>query len=374
MTVQPQDIAPEIALALKSPDPIGTAYALDPAELALPKDAGSTEFVDRLQVLRKNFTTRTNFNFMVCDELARRGVQPNSNTVLAAGHWGSSNAVASDVREWFASLARRLERQHANIPDAVRQAANDLFEHMWRLAAQKVAEPMGNQIDSLQARLDDASAAVRDAAEVSHAANERADSLATKLDDARGRAEQLQQEIERQRRAHQEASDAWLQEGRELAEGHLVEMRAAAKALADSQADAVRRFDDAQARANEALQRQIGDLQRSRNEQERMAEEMAALRRESSMQIDRARQDIKEANARADAAEFRASQARAAEAQLRDQLASTAIESARREMTAEGLGGQIAALQEQLASLKAEMAAVPDAPRAKTSPPRKRKG
>ena len=174
---------------------------LNPANLSLPADASAPEFTDQLQALRSQFEDRTSFNFMVCDELARRGIPPNSNSVLKVSKWGSSNSVASDVRAWYASLARRLQASHANIPDAARTRANQLFEQLWTLALSLSVEPFTQRIRETQELAQKTESQRAQLAAVRDRLRGDVDSLGERLSVAQQRCETLELTRENERSA-----------------------------------------------------------------------------------------------------------------------------------------------------------------------------
>ena len=131
--------------------------ALLALRLRLPPDWQSEEFVEGLASIRATqfgSGERTLFNFLVCEELARRGESPNSANVLRCGRWGSSVAVAADVRAWYSRLASDLASRQPEIPDGARRAANALLEQMWDIAYGHARSPLVGQLEAVKAELE----------------------------------------------------------------------------------------------------------------------------------------------------------------------------------------------------------------------------
>lgn len=129
------------AQAGQDADATGIARAFSEAA-ALPGDPNSAEFVRAVRALRQHFESRQDFNAMVCDQLAMRGVPPNGSNVLEISSWGTKSAVIADVRAWYAGLAHRLNDQYAQIPEASRRQANALLESLWALATKAAVGPI----------------------------------------------------------------------------------------------------------------------------------------------------------------------------------------------------------------------------------------
>jgi hypothetical protein len=119
--------------------------ALASLRLRLPPDWQSEDFVEGLASIRETqFSAgeRTLFNSLVCEELARRGEPPNSANVLRCGRWGSTVAVAADVRAWYSRMASEIASRQPEIPDGARRAANALLEQMWAIAYGHARSPL----------------------------------------------------------------------------------------------------------------------------------------------------------------------------------------------------------------------------------------
>ncbi len=131
--------------------------ALAALRLRLPPDWQSEDFVKGLASIRETqFSAgeRTLFNSLVCEELARRGEPPNSANVLRCGRWGSTVAVAADVRAWYSRLASEIASRQPEIPDGARRAANALLEQMWAIAYGHARSPLVNELEALRAELE----------------------------------------------------------------------------------------------------------------------------------------------------------------------------------------------------------------------------
>ncbi len=367
---EPSDMAEDAAI-LNAKDPMMGAFALEHEELKLPSDPTSEEYQHRLQELRKSFPGRRSFNFMVCDELARRGVTPTQTTVLAVSKWGTTSYVAADVAAWYASLSRKLGRLHADIPVEVRVSANALFEQLWNLAGQEKTAPLRARIDALEKQLANANTVLAETTELATSRQSRIESLGAKVEAAESRVDEL-------RERHRVAESALAQEREakertvaDMTRQHEQRLEAEAQRLADAQADAARRVDQAQSRIDEMQSRHAAQIRAHLEAESRVATEMAALRRDASLQVDHARQDAKDAAARANAAERRVDQAHAVEAQLRDQLAAAGIEGARREMAIQARDAEMAVLSATLVELRAKLAAIPPKATRRDAKPRR---
>ncbi len=131
--------------------------ALASLRLRLPPDWQSEDFVEGLASIRETqFSAgeRTLFNSLVCEELARRGEPPNSANVLRCGRWGSTVAVAADVRAWYSRLASEIASRQPEIPDGARRAANALLEQMWAIAYGHARSPLVDELAAARAELE----------------------------------------------------------------------------------------------------------------------------------------------------------------------------------------------------------------------------
>lgn len=328
-------------------------YAHSPADL--PADPESLEFIARLKELKKSYRNRPSFNFMVCDELARRRIAPNGSTVLRIGKWGSAGDVHGDVSDWYGALSQALDRSRAKIPPQAMASANALFEQLWTIASQQAVAPYQERIEELTKKLANAEAVLSET-------TERATSLADELGnltrahaEVTARADSLQGVIDAQLLEHETARLEWERTG-------AIQMEAAALRLEECRAAAERREEELRVRAHEAQTQQAEDARSYREAVARLSDEISAVRMDAAQQVDRARQDTKDANSRAHAADERVSQARAVEAELRDQIASAAVESARREMVLSAKEAQTQELLAKIDEIQAELGR-------RTSPP-----
>lgn len=295
---------------------------LDPAQLDLPADPDSDEFAAALQQLKAQYSERSAYNFMVADQLAKRGVAPNGMNVRLAGKWGNANAVTADVKAWYAGLAIRLSAEHAKVPEAVRRGANELIEQMWSLLSQAVQGPATKKLQALEEELatttaqlaeertraeklaQDIQAIADEAAEKIVANEQEIAALSAKAEDLAGQVTQLRESIAQAALAHQ-------QEMRTQASGYESQMLAERRALQE----------EARAAASEAA------AANARLQQERTRLDTAT--QSHALAIDKFRQDVKEANQRADAASAATAKAMVQIDGLKDQLAAAAIREAR---------------------------------------------
>lgn len=307
--------------------------------VALPPDPSSVDFRQAIQALRSNFEERQTYNNMVCDQLAMRGMPPNGSNVLDVGGWGTKSAVVADVRNWYASLALRLSAQHAAIPEAARRQANQLFEQLWSLAVQTAMNPytaLQQDMVGLQARLD---LQTQEANELRRRHDTQLQQMQFAIDEGTSELRSVRAALEgaqdavrvRDRRVNELENsislsalahrDALLEQGRV----HATEVRQVQEAAAHERATLVTERD-----------RLSDELARQRDAYEvRLATKEAQSREDAkahALALDRARQDVREANARADAKMNEAVKLREETFALREQISQLQVASAKIEM------------------------------------------
>ncbi|GEM_PF-3131541 len=284
-----------------------------------PEDWTSSAFAEGLQERRKEFgpDERTAFNHMVCDELAARGESPNSANVLKCGRWGATAAVAADVRSWHRIVGRERAARQPAIPDGARRQANDLLEQIWSIACLTVREPLDLEIKRLR---DELAASQQDVADGKalvaqlHAANERfvaqartAESELTVAATALAKLrEQTDAQIAEFNRSIAQCTVEHANELRSQQEKHSAAQDAAATAHAQVVADLNARIARLEQDAHDVRRQSAMEVDRARQ---------ATI--ETSRQAEQARSDARAAAERADkalaAAEDRASGALAQE-------------------------------------------------------------
>lgn len=295
---------------------------LESASLDLPSDPEGPDFSAALQGLRPLYENRTSFNFMVCDQLAMRGVPPNGRNVQIASRWGNPAAIGADVKAWYAGLSTRLSSEHAKIPEAVKRGANGLLEQMWSLVLKAVQEPAQERINELHAELQGsivelANAKERNEALATLAEETRlegikvADELKDKLSSAAVRVEVLDAQV---RSLNDSISQAAVEHQREL---RVVSAKYEEQMLGER-----RSHQDDLRRAAEDLAQANGLINKERDR-------LDAAAREHALAVDRFRQDVKEANQRADAAVLATAQAKGQVETLKDQVSAAEIRVAR---------------------------------------------
>lgn len=331
----------------------------------LPADPESIEFAQALQALKPLFGSRTEYNFMVCDQLALRGMSPNGLNVRKAGSWGAPVAVGADVKTWYTALSARLSSEHAKIPEASRRAANSLLEQLWTLAQDGVGSPLAEKLAQAEATL----ATERDAhLEVLHhvqqehqaelesmrqAAEEACNELnslhvdvsQTRADlaDVRRHEAALVAEVATLRSSIADAALAHEREKREMAQVHqasMQEMRTESKAAAQEHA-----------RAETVLREQ---LQAERN---RLDEASKA----HALSLDGFRQDLRAAVQRGDQALAAIAQEKAAASELREQLASATVERSKLERQASDSQEALELSREHVQGLESELVSLKSA-------------
>ena len=307
--------------------------------VSLPVDPASVEFRQAIQSLRQNFGNRQAYNSMICDQLAMRGLPPNGSNVLDIGSWGTKSSVISDVRSWYANLASRLSSQHAAIPEGTRRQANQLIEQLWNIAVQTAIAPyraLQDDMVSLRAELDTQNHQAHELS-LRHEAQllqmqSVIDEKNSELQSARAALERIQIAIfERDQRVSELENsiataalahrDALLEQG----SAHVAEVRRLQEAAALERAAIVAERD----RLHDELQRQREAFEArlaTKDDQSRGDAKAHA------MALDRARQDVREANARADAKMTEAVQLREATFALREEISQLQIENARIQM------------------------------------------
>lgn len=315
--------------------------------LELGPDPESQEFAEGLQQLRPLYEHRQTFNFMVCDQLALRGLPPNGKNVLTAGRWGTASAVAADVRAWYTGLAARLTADHARIPEALKRGANSLLEQMWNMVLEAYTGPanarirdLEGQVQATRAELEQARTAAEEAREDARAA--RADreriegELKSQLALANDDVARLRAEIARLQASIAEAAMQHERDRKELDQLH----RERVEAIERTHAEVIARHLSDLANLQSSLQRE-----RERNEEQNKAHALA---------IDGFRQDVRDALRRSDAAQAQAAKEKARADEKVDELSQAELRVARAEMLTSELRSTLARLEQEAASLRDE--------------------
>lgn len=98
---------------------------------------------------------RIDYNHVLCDMLAARGLPPNAHLLRRVGQWGNPASINEDVQAWYRGLSERLQAREAQIPITSRLAANQLIEQLWKTATLDVAEPLRVKLANTQQRCDE---------------------------------------------------------------------------------------------------------------------------------------------------------------------------------------------------------------------------
>lgn len=320
-----EDTAAEVHSTDEAPTEGNVPFAqdiLDTASLDIPADPDSAAFSEALQLLRPNYPDRTAYNFMVADQLARRSVAPNSVNVRVIGKWGNANSVSADVKAWYAGLASRLSANHAKVPEAVQRGANTLIEQMWALVTKAVKEPALQQITSLKADL-------ATATEELAIANQRLKDLTDELEETKSEGARATDELwakihdSAARVADLYAQVTQLQESiSQKALEHQQELRAQAGKYEEQMLSERRAHQD-------EIRAAAADLAAANGRINQERDRLDAATQSHALAIDRYRQDVKEANQRADAAAVATRQAEEKIDSLKEQIATGAIREAR---------------------------------------------
>lgn len=335
--------APAEAAAVES----GNPQLFAAVSLELGPDPESLEFAEGLQQLRPLYEHRQTFNFMVCDQLALRGLPPNGKNVLTAGRWGTASAVAADVRAWYTGLAARLTADHARIPEALKRGANSLLEQMWNLVLEAYTAPATEKIRDLEGSLQAARAELEQAH--SAAADAREEMRAAQVESARVEAElksqlalanddvaRLRAEVARLQASIAEAAMQHERDRKELEQLHR------------ERVDAIERAH------SEVIARHLSDLANLQSNLERERERNEEQTRAHALAIDGFRQDVRDAHRRADAAQAQAAKEKARADEKVDELSQAELRAARAEMLTSELRSSLARLEQEGASLRDE--------------------
>ena len=299
--------------------------------MTLPLDATEEQLQATVRSLRQYFETRTEYNFMVADMLASRGIPPNGANVLATGGWGNSSSAAADIKLWYAGLAARLSAGHAAIPDAVRRNANSLIEQLWALANSSTREPLikiSEELTGVKASL--ASRELESAQGL-----ERENELASKLETQSAQSQVQIASLKEQIATRQTEIDGL--------HDQVSELRSSIASTALLHRQAVRDLQDqAQAELAKQLARQQQEHRQAENALQAKLDAAIALvnekaaqiehiQRQQALALDQYRQDAREAGARADKAHQTTERVRAQLDAAKEQLTSAEINAAKLE-------------------------------------------
>lgn len=340
------------------PEPVPAFASSLQGQLATIESVDAPEFSQAFSAQRTVYEAqglpRQQFNAMVCDEMARRGVTPTAAAVLRLGRWGSTGHVVEDVSKWYASLAQRLSVRHAHIPDPVQHQASKLFEALWDLAATQIAAPLREQLQAQKAAFDEECLRLKaEIALTTAAADKRAQDQAQVIGALSQDLQQARQELE----AKDGQNSALSQD---LGKSQ-TSLEVAERALVAAQQDYMRRASDAQAKAlaeQEATQA-VHDavVQGLQAQIARLEADVAHQRKDAALAIDQARQDARDANKRADASQGSVDALLAEASGLKDRLSEQTIEMARLQRDLAQAGERAAAAQATAEDLRAQLAA-----------------
>jgi len=317
------------------PQPYQAAVDRAVLKTTLPLDASEEELRATVRSLRQHFEHRTEYNAMVADMLATRGVAPNGANVLATGGWGNSSSAAADIKLWYAGLAARLSAGHAQIPDAARRTANGLIEQLWGLALQCTQQPLVALSNDLEATKNQAS----------HAEHGRQDAIAQverltlAMDQQASDAAARESELKDQIATRQREIDGLYNQVTELRDSiakEALQHHQALQRLKDDHHQVIQRLTAEQQRAasevkiahEQALSTLQSKLDGARYEVNDKIQQIDDLRRQQMLTLDSYRQDIKLATARADKAQQETERVRGLLDDVRAQLASATVEKA----------------------------------------------
>lgn len=352
MTDQDQNNHPASLETVSEDDAIQVAAPapFEAVSVDLPADPESIEFAHALQALKPLFGSRTEYNFMVCDQLALRGMAPNGLNVRKAGSWGNPVAVGADVKTWYTALSARLSSEHAKIPEAAKRSANSLFEQLWTLATASVGQPILDQLKQAQDLI----------REQSEASSQEIENLRRELDIARGDHDAAKQQLEQARKeifgletAHQDLSSEVNTLGRSIAQAALDhehekrEIERAHAVVLDRLRTVASEAAASHAKELSAVQAQI-QAERDRSDQAAKAHALA---------IDGFRQDLRRAVDRGDKALEDLAQERMTVNSLREQVSNAVVEKAGLERRLSEASSRLSDVTESLQLLHHDAAA-----------------
>lgn len=155
-------LAPDIAFNAFMADEHGSNQADDLMSASSSQPATSIQEAATISSItkwaaqaREGFgRNRRDFNFAACDALAAAGITPTANMILRVGKWGTSTSVQADTREWYKSLASRLQSLESTIPLAARRQANLLLDQLFGVAREAANQTMSEKLTPLQQELE----------------------------------------------------------------------------------------------------------------------------------------------------------------------------------------------------------------------------
>ncbi|WP_314441314.1 DNA-binding protein [Massilia timonae] len=183
----------------------------------MPENAQTIDSIqDDVEALRHRFPRTADLYRETCSVMFfRYGITPTANSLYQLVRKGSMSVPTQALREFWADLRERarVDMQHADLPEQVKQSAGQLIGEIWSLAR--------DAADDSMAALRQNAATEREAALAEKARlEEQAVELSLQLEDARNRAISAEAKIAQQR---EELSAAAAIQGE--AQLRLVEMR-----------------------------------------------------------------------------------------------------------------------------------------------------
>jgi chromosome segregation ATPase len=310
-----------------------------------------------IDVLRARFPRTADLYREACSLMFfRYGLTPTTNALYQLVRKGSMSVPAEALRRFWSDLRERarVDLQHADLPDQVKQSAGQLVGEIWSLARQAADESMAAQRQS--------AAAERDAALAEKARlEEQAAELSAELDDARARIALGEATIARQREdlgagaATQRETNSRLAETRAEIETLKNQIRTMTSAHAAEIDKVTGRVLQAEQRYTDLEKRTLVDLDREWTSASRLQKQLETERRASASRIEEMQAQLQAAQvrlARRDQ-ELGTSMARAELlADERDRAAHQAAHSARQ--SAE-LDSQLAAERARVAELRGQI-------------------
>ncbi len=299
--------------------------------------SAETEILSEVEALKAKFSDTRALYREVCTLLFFRfGITPTANKLYQYVRRGSMNVPTEEVGKFWDDLRHRarVDIQHPDLPDPIKAVAAEAIASLWSQATEAARGELAAARLEFQQEAEQARAG-RDAAEQAvaglHAAVEqhRAD-----MERAQAEGQATREELEAERRAH-----AGTQARVEQMQSQLEEAGRRQQALQDGFAAELTKTREAVEAANE---RAAGAERRALKEIEQ--ERQARARAESTAETARQKLSEVEAAAREQAVQ---NASKATRLEIDANHAKQALDVAVR--ARDGLGQQVAALQEQLA-------------------------
>jgi len=255
----------------------------------IPEDPASQGFAAAIVSMRRFFEDRQAYSEFICEQLAARGVAPNTNLVCTLGKWGSRRDVSNDVKAWYAKLARKLSSSQIDVPEEFKRPALHMIEQMWRLCADAAKAQVQTDRDRasaefarLQSLIDSAKAESVALLERLQQTEHQRDSAAALAQDLRTQLDATKENLAIAVQEHQRALDQMLvrheQQMAEIASEHENRMQQVRASMQEQAEKEIEALHAAHATHSESLLARIKDLEAEKEAQAvALRQEIAAL-------------------------------------------------------------------------------------------------